>query len=156
MKAHKRSRTIAPLTLSPRGEKNHGTHWIGGKVSPRAALDVSVSSGHRGFSSTSNIDLSSSALERTRLLGMDIFWVAKGMCGRMETLFHLIYFRVNSPLYRFDGVMGVSASLDPVGKKMLLILPESEPRFSCHPVRSLVIIPTELLWLPANSGVVAV
>ena len=40
------------------------------------------------------------------------------MHGGVETLLHLIHLRVNSSWYRFDGVMGVSASLDFVEKKV--------------------------------------
>jgi hypothetical protein len=47
----------------------------------------------------------------------DIFWLAEEMYGGMETQFHLIQLRVNSPWYRFDGVIGVSASLNLVEKK---------------------------------------
>jgi len=79
-------------------------------------MDVSASPSLRGLSSTRNINLSSPALERTQFLR--IFWgVALGMYGGMETQFHLIYLRVNSPWCRFDGVI-VSAFMDLVEKKV--------------------------------------
>ena len=41
------------------------------------------------------------------------------MYGGMETQLHLIHLRVNSPWYRFDGWMAVSASLELVEKKVM-------------------------------------